>query len=46
MAAKPIWNYIPSVVIALNILLVAENWYRRPQSAGGAGSWFCFFSSG
>ena len=37
MAAKPIWNYIPSALIALNTLLVAENWYLRPQSAG---SWF------
>jgi hypothetical protein len=37
MAAKPIWNYIPPVLIALNTLLVAENWYLRPQSAGG---WF------
>ena len=37
MAAKPIWNYIPPALIALNTLLVAENWYLRPQSAG---SWF------
>jgi hypothetical protein len=37
MAAKPIWNYIPPALIALNTLLVAENWYLRPQSAGG---WF------
>ncbi|MGA8743172.1 MAG: hypothetical protein WB561_18435 [Terracidiphilus sp.] len=37
MAAKPIWNYIPPVLIALNTLLVAENWYLRPQSARG---WF------
>ena len=37
MAAKPIWNYIPLALIALNTLLVAENWYLRPQSAGG---WF------
>ena len=35
MAAKPIWNYIPPALIALNTLLVAENWYLRPQSAGG-----------
>src|SRR5271154_3202283 len=34
MAAKPIWNFIPSALIALNTLLVAENWYLRPQSAG------------
>jgi hypothetical protein len=33
MAAKPIWNYIPPALIALNTLLVAENWYLRPQSA-------------
>ncbi len=44
MAAKPIWNYIPPGLIALNTLLVAENWYLRPQSAG-AGSWSCLFSS-
>ena len=37
MAAKPIWNYIPPALIALNTLLLAENWYLRPQSAG---SWF------
>jgi hypothetical protein len=37
MAAKPIWNYIPLALIALNTLLVAENWYLRPQ---GARSWF------
>jgi hypothetical protein len=37
MAAKPIWNYIPPALIALNTLLVAENWYLKPQSAGG---WF------
>jgi hypothetical protein len=37
MAAKPIWDYIPPTLIALNTLLVAENWYLRPQSAGG---WF------
>jgi hypothetical protein len=37
MAAKPIWNYIPPALIALNALLVVENWYLRPQSAGG---WF------
>jgi hypothetical protein len=36
MAAKPIWNYIPPALIALNTLLVAENWYLRPQ---GAGAW-------
>jgi hypothetical protein len=34
MAAKPIWNYIPPALIALNTLLLAENWYLRPQSAG------------
>ena len=34
MAAKPIWNYVPPALIALNTLLVAENWYLRPQSAG------------
>jgi hypothetical protein len=32
MAAKPIWNHIPSALIALNTLLVAGNWYLRPQS--------------
>ena len=37
MAAKPIWNYVPPALIAINTLLVAENWYLRPQSAGG---WF------
>ena len=37
MAAKPIWNYIPPALIAINALLVAGNWYLRPQSAG---SWF------
>jgi hypothetical protein len=37
MTAKPIWNYIPAALIALNTLLVAENWYLRPQSAG---AWF------
>ena len=37
MAAKPIWNYIPPALIALNTLLVAGNWFLRPQSAGG---WF------
>jgi hypothetical protein len=37
MAAKPIWNYIPAALIALNTLLLAENWYLRPQSAG---PWF------
>jgi hypothetical protein len=37
MAAKPIWNYIPLALIALNTLLVAENWYLRPH---GARSWF------
>ena len=37
MAAKPISNYIPTALIALNTLLVAENWYLRPQSAG---AWF------
>jgi hypothetical protein len=37
MAAKPIWNYIPLALIALNTLLVAEIWYLRPQ---GARSWF------
>lgn len=38
MAAKPIWNYLPPALIALNtLLLVAENWYLRPQSARG---WF------
>ena len=35
MAAKPIWNYIPPALIALNTLLVAENWYLRAQSPGG-----------
>jgi len=37
MAAKPIWNYIPPVLIALDTLLLAENWYLQPQNAGG---WF------
>ena len=37
MAAKPIWNYIPPALIALNTLLVAGNWYLRPESARG---WF------
>jgi len=37
MAAKPIWKYIPPALIALNTLLLAENWYLRPQSAG---PWF------
>ena len=37
MAAKTIWNYIPPALIALNTLLLAGNWYLRPQSAG---SWF------
>ena len=37
MPAKPIWTYIPPALIALNTLLVAENWYLRPQSAEG---WF------
>jgi hypothetical protein len=37
MTAKPIWNYIPPALIALNTLLLAGNWYLRPQSAG---SWF------
>ncbi len=37
MAAKPIWNYIPPTLIAINTLLVAENWYLRPQNARG---WF------
>jgi hypothetical protein len=37
MAAKPIGNYIPQALIALNTLLLAENWYLRPESAGG---WF------
>jgi hypothetical protein len=37
MATKSIWNYIPAALIALNGLLVAGNWYLRPQ---GAGSWF------
>ena len=37
MAAKPIWNYIPPALIALDAMLLAENWYLRPQSAG---SWF------
>jgi len=37
MAAKPIWNYIPPALIVLNTLLVAGNWYLRPQNAGG---WF------
>jgi hypothetical protein len=37
MTAKPIWNYIPLALIALNTLLVAENWYLQPQSAG---HWF------
>ena len=37
MAAKPIWNYIPPALIALNTLLFAGNWYLRPQSAR---SWF------
>jgi hypothetical protein len=34
MATKPIWNYFPPGLIALNTLLFAENWYLRPQSAG------------
>lgn len=34
MAAKPKWNYIPPALIAINALLVAGNWYLRPQSAG------------
>jgi hypothetical protein len=34
MTAKPIWNYIPPALIALDTLLVVENWYLRPQSAG------------
>jgi hypothetical protein len=34
MAAKSIWNYISPALIALDTLLVAENWYLRPQSAG------------
>ncbi len=34
MAAKQTWNYIPPALIALDTLLVAENWYLRPQSAG------------
>ena len=34
MVAKPIWNYIPRALIALDTLLVAGNWYLRPQSAG------------
>jgi hypothetical protein len=34
MAAKPIPNYIPTALIALNTLLVAESWYLRPHSAG------------
>jgi hypothetical protein len=37
MAAKSIWNYIPPALIAVNTLLVAVNWYLRPQRAG---SWF------
>jgi hypothetical protein len=37
MAAKPIWNYISPALIALNTLLLAGNWYLRPQ---GARSWF------
>lgn len=37
MAAKPIWNYLPPALIAINTLLVAGNWYLRPQSAA---SWF------
>ncbi|MFZ0968570.1 MAG: hypothetical protein WAN13_09885 [Candidatus Acidiferrales bacterium] len=37
MAAKPIWNYIPPALIAINTLLVGGNWYLRPQSAR---SWF------
>jgi len=37
MAAKTIWNYIPPALIALDAMLLAENWYLRPQSAG---SWF------
>jgi hypothetical protein len=37
MAAKPIWNYFPPTLIALNTSLVAENWYLRPRSAG---AWF------
>jgi hypothetical protein len=37
MAAKPMWNYIPPTLIALNTSLVAENWYLRPRSAG---AWF------
>ncbi len=34
MTARPIWNYIPSALIAINTLLVAGNWYLRPRSAG------------
>jgi hypothetical protein len=34
MVAKTMWNYIPPGLIAINTLLVAENWYLRPQSAG------------
>jgi hypothetical protein len=34
MAAKSVWNYVPAALIALNTLLVAGNWYLRPQSAG------------
>jgi hypothetical protein len=37
MAAKPIWKYVPPGLIALNTLLVAENWYLQPQRAG---AWF------
>jgi hypothetical protein len=37
MAAKPIGNYIPQALIAFNTLLLAGNWYLRPESAGG---WF------
>jgi hypothetical protein len=33
MAPKPISNYISPALIALNTLLVAGNWYLRPQSA-------------
>lgn len=37
MAAKSNWNYIPPALIGLDTLLVAANWYLRPQSAG---AWF------
>ena len=45
MAAKPIWNYLPPALIALNTLLVAETGICGPRALG-AGSWSCLFSSG